>query len=267
MTHNLGIVLSGGGARGVAQIGVLEALAERGIVPDCVSGTSSGALVGALYCAGHDTETMLQFFESRSPFRLSKFTLLKPGIVDTAKVVENLRDYFPQDRFEALQRPLFISATDYIEARTKVFHRGALIAPILASSSFPGVFTPMEIGGHLYGDGGILANFPVEPLAGQCRSILGVYVSPLRRIGASDLDSMLDVTQRALEIGMFQAARVKFGLCDAILCPDELENYGTFDTKHVREIFQIGYRAAHQQLDQIERRLTRKSADSDSDPT
>ena len=91
----LGLVLSGGGARGIAHIGVIDALRSHGLEPDCIAGSSSGAIVGALAAAGHSTETMLEFFQKASPFRLSVVTVRKAGILDTAKVVERFREYFP----------------------------------------------------------------------------------------------------------------------------------------------------------------------------
>ncbi len=259
MTYPLGIVLSGGGARGVAHVGVLEALREHGFEPDCASGTSSGAIAGALWAAGYDGPEMLRFFEERSPFRLSKLAVRKPGIIDTDKVVSDFRDYFPEDRFEALGKKLYVTATDLVQARMDVFESGPLIAPLLASSAFPGVFTPTEIDGHYYSDGGILANFPIEPLLGRCRHILGVNATPLRPITESDLDSMLDVTQRALEVGMHFTARTKFAHCDVIVSPAELSRFGTFDARRVREIRDIGYRATIEKLPEIEQALRPKS--------
>ncbi|MFQ5528099.1 MAG: patatin-like phospholipase family protein [Thermoanaerobaculia bacterium] len=85
MKHRLGIVLSGGGTRGIAHIGLLKALDEHRLSPECIAGTSSGAIVGALYAAGCSPEEMLEFFKVKSPFKLSKFALGKAGFLDTDK--------------------------------------------------------------------------------------------------------------------------------------------------------------------------------------
>ena len=82
-TSGVGIVLSGGGTRGLAHVGVLRALEEHGIRPERVAGTSSGAIVGALYAAGYDPPAMLEFFIRKNPFRLSKVAFTGPGIIDT----------------------------------------------------------------------------------------------------------------------------------------------------------------------------------------
>ena len=252
MRYRLGIVLSGGGSRGLAHAGVLQALAEAGIEPDCVAGTSAGALVGALWAAGCGPERVLDFFQTASPFRLSKLaSLRKPGWIDTEKIEADFRAFFPGDSFEALHRPLFVTATDLAGARLEVFSSGPLVRPLLASASIPLLFTPTAIDGRMYADGGILDNFPVEPLLGLCDVILGVDASPLSEVAASGLRSALAISQRAFEIGMFHASRRKFHQVDLLIAPPALHGYGLFDLRRHREILELGRASAAERLDEI----------------
>ena len=99
MRYRLGIVLSGGGSRGLAHAGVLRALIENGIEPDCISGTSAGALVGALHASGRCSEEILRFFDDANPFRLSRVALRKPGVIDSEKLVGAFESWFPEDSF------------------------------------------------------------------------------------------------------------------------------------------------------------------------
>jgi len=251
-THRIGLVLSGGGSRGLAHAGVLRALVEHGFAPDVVSGTSAGALVGALHLAGHDSAAILDFFERTSPFRLSHLARFgKPGWIDTEKIEADFRAYFPDDSFAALAGELYVTATDLIGARLAVFSSGPLIRPLLASASIPMLFTPTPLDGTLYADGGILDNFPTRPLAGRCRVTLGVYASPLHRVEAKSLDNSLAVTQRAVEIGMYLASSRRFRHVDLLLCPQELDGFSTLDPKRHREILDIGYRAARERIAEI----------------
>lgn len=251
MEYRLGMVLSGGGSRGMAHVGVLKALSEEGIEPDCIAATSAGAIVAALYAAGYPPEEMMRFFATKHPYRVSKLALRKGGIFDTEKVVADFLEYFPEDSFEALGKKLFLTATDLVGARLDIFSSGPLIRVILASSSAPMIFTPTEIDGRWYSDGGVLDNFPVEPLLGLCERIFGVYASPLRTIDRSNLGSSLAVSMRAFELAMYSASRRKFHQCDLVISPAELSRYGNFDTRHYEEILDIGYRAARERMDEI----------------
>jgi NTE family protein len=252
MLYRLGIVLSGGGTRGLAHVGVLRALGERGIFPDCVSGTSAGALVGALCAYGHDWDTMLEFFATTSPFRLSKFAVRKPGFLDTEKVVPDFLPYFPDDSFDVLKRKLFVTATDLVAGRPEVFASGPLVRAVIASSSMPPVFTPTRVGDRLFIDGGVIDNFPVSPLLGLCETILGVHVSPLRQVESAAFGNSLVIAQRALEIGMYYSSKRHFHQCDLMIRPEGLAGYGLFDVKLRREIHDRGYAAAVARLPEIE---------------
>ena len=255
LSSGVGIVLSGGGTRGLAHVGVLRALEEHGIRPDRVEGTSSGALVGALYAAGYSAPEMLEFFEQKNPFRLSKLAINKPGIIDSDKVTSDFEETFPDNAFEALSRPLRIVATEILSGKSVVFDSGPLIPAILASCAVPMVFTPVEIDGRWFSDGAIVNNFPVELLEGQCRSLIGVHVSPLRQVERSDLNNSLSILQRALEVGIFVKSAAKFGRCDIVLCPEGLTRFGAFDTKRFDEVEEIGYAGASASMEAIEAAL------------
>ncbi|MEL6917683.1 MAG: patatin-like phospholipase family protein, partial [Bacteroidota bacterium] len=158
-TKKIGLVLSGGGHRGVAHAGAIKALEEYGISPNLISGSSAGALVGALYAADYKPEEMIKVFKNLKIFNISRYARKKPGFVDTNSFHGFLAAYFPENSFKFKKKELFITATDLVNAKIKVFTQGNLINSILASASFPGVFTPMSIDNCLYADGGILDNF------------------------------------------------------------------------------------------------------------
>jgi NTE family protein len=238
---------------------VLQALAEAGIRPDCIAGTSSGALVGALWAAGCGPERVIEFFETASPFRISRLApLRKAGWIDTEKIEADFAPFFPADSFEALDRRLFVAATDLAAARLEIFSSGPLFRPLLASVSIPMLFTPTAIDGRLYADGGILDNFPVEPLLGLCDVILGVYASPLSQFAAKDLRSSLAVSQRAFEIGMFHVSQRKFHQVELLIAPPKLHDYALFDIRRHREILEVGRAATLERMDEIRALLERR---------
>lgn len=248
----IGLTLSGGGIKGVAHIGTLKAITERGIKIDQLSGTSAGAIVAALYSGGYSWEVILDFFTKTSIFSLGRFALSKPGFIDSIKFQNDLKLYFPDDSFENLKIPLTITATEIESGNSKVFNSGSLIRPILASSAFPGVFTPIEIDGVYYFDGGVIDDFPVEYLVGKCDFIIGSYANPLSEMSIDSLKYSYQVLNRAYEINLHHHVYNKFNSCDLFICPQELSKYGTFSMRSAMKIFEIGYQEAKKKLDGID---------------
>lgn len=237
----IGLVLSGGGVRGVAHIGAIKALEEHNIFPTHISGTSAGAIVGALYAHGTDWSDILHFFKTAPLLDTTRYARKKPGILDTEKYYSDLYDYLHHDDFNLLAKPLFVTATNVIDGTLKIFNNGELIRPVLASASFPGVFSPVNIHGSYYIDGGTLNNFPVEPLKENCDRIIGSYVNPLKKINLQDLKHSYNVIERAYKIKSAHDSIAKFPDCDMIISPEKLSDYATFDMKSIDEIFEIGY--------------------------
>ncbi len=143
---NVGLALSGGGYRGIAHIGAIRAMEEYGIKPHYISGTSAGAIVGALYAAEYSWQEILDIFLNISIFSFSNYALRKPGIIDSDKFYDTFIEYFPDDNFDVLKEKLFIAATNLIASESKIFHEGELIRPLLASSVVPGIFSPVAFG-------------------------------------------------------------------------------------------------------------------------
>ena len=246
---NIGLALSGGGVRGIAHVGVIKALEENGISPCHISGTSAGALVGALYAKGCTAEEMLNFFKSVDVFSINKFAWKKPGFVDTLKFYEDFKNILGEDTFEVLKKSLFITATNILEGTLKVFSEGELIKPILASAAFPGVFTPIKINNEYYIDGGTINNFPVDLLKPSCDKIIGVYVNPRKKIKIEDLKYSYKVIDRAFKITMGNDSILKFADCDLLICPEDLTSYSTFSFSEIDKVFNLGYEATLRALE------------------
>ena len=251
MDYNLGIVLSGGGVRALAHIGLLQALNENNIHPEIVAGTSGGAMVGALYAAGYDTQSMLQFFKETPLFKFSLYTLNKPGIMDTEKYSIFFKSYFKENSFERFKKPLYVTDTNLMTGKLTFFNSGELIRPILASAALPPIFSPINIDDNLYSDGGILNNFPVEPLHVSCKNILGSFVNPLSPIQKNDIKSTMDLVQRVYHIGLDAKDLVKFNQCNYVFSPPNIYKIGIFDNKSVIKAYEFGYKHALAEMPRI----------------
>jgi len=247
--YDIGLVLSGGGAKGAAHIGALKAMEERNITASIVSGTSAGAIVGALYCNGYTSDEILDLFLHTSVFRPSFYSWRKPGVLNINPLGKVLEPYFEEDTFESLKKPCYIVSTDITHAKQRVFSKGPLIQSILASACFPGIFAPVEIGDSLYSDGGILNNFPTEPLLHKCRKIIGVNIQHISQVDKKDLRSTFGVVQRVYSISTRFSSVAKYQDCDLVIAPPELNKFNTFDMYKIKKMYDVGYENACKEFD------------------
>ncbi|MDO9509710.1 MAG: patatin-like phospholipase family protein [Candidatus Magasanikbacteria bacterium] len=162
----IGLALGGGGARGLAHIGVLKALEKNNIKIDLVSGTSMGAIVGAFYTAGIPLAHLEALATSTDWKKL--FSLfdpkLKDGLFGGEKLINFLKSELGDLEFKNLKKPLFITATDSATAEIKIFNTGKIIPALRASSSLPIVFNPVKNKKNILIDGCFSLPVPVTPL-------------------------------------------------------------------------------------------------------
>ncbi|MDL5510234.1 patatin-like phospholipase family protein [Arenibacter sp. M-2] len=250
-SKSVGLVLSGGGVKGMAHIGMIQALNEFGISTRAVSGTSVGALVGALYANGNTVAEMLQFFKETPLFRYHFVTILKPGLLDTDRYFDLLARYFPGNAFESLQRKLYVVATDLQKGDEKIFSKGELIKPLLASAALPPVFSPVAINGRLYADGGIMNNFPYDEVALTSDFVIGSNVSGIKEIPKEGIKSSLQLANRTTSLMIYAINRNKVNKCDLLFEPKALELIGILDKKGIEKAYTIGYEHAVRVMEQV----------------
>jgi NTE family protein len=248
MKTKIGIGLSGGGTRGIAHIGVLQALEENGIFPDYISGASAGALVGSLYAAEYSPAEILDIFKDSSLAKLFKLTVPTGGLIDNSYIDDMLKEYIPDDSFEGLKRRLFISITNLSKGYSEIIGSGPLHEVVVTSTSIPILFNYRKINGDIYADGGILNNLPIEPLDRECDLVIGVNVSPISKM--DEFSGIMDVAYRTLDLAMWSNVQPRLKYCDVVIEPNA-ENYGYFALKKADEIYQEGYEAAMEKMPQI----------------
>jgi NTE family protein len=247
----IGICLSGGGAKGIAHIGVLKALQEAGIYPDMVAGTSAGSIIGALYAAGKTTEDMLDFVKDASLLRAYKVIMPSDGFTKLTFLKEKLSRVIPQDSFEGLNKKLFVAIANLMTGECEIRSSGNLFDVIVASSSIPLVFSPVDIDGQLYVDGGLLSNFPVTPLIGQCDVIIGVNLMPREPIPGTSVQNLLGIATRCFSLAVWSNTQPNLKHCDVLIQPVNVEQFSIFQFNRYRELVEAGYEAALDQLPEI----------------
>lgn len=254
MSNGLGIALSGGGARGIAHIGVLHALEAHGVSPDFVSGASAGAIVGACYAAGLPTEEILDMFKRSSLRKLFKISYPDVGLSNNEYIEEVLAKHIQHDAFEHLKKSLFISVTNLNKGTYEIIEQGPLFQAVATSASIPVLFQARKMGDALYVDGGLLNNLPVEPLAERCRHILGVNVNPIEP--TEELDNLFDIAYRTFDLAMWSNVQARLAYCDLVLEP-KTTDFGMFDAKEADKLFDLGYRTTMEHMDDVQRLLGR----------
>jgi NTE family protein len=172
---NVGLVLGGGGARGLAHIGVLRALEEHDHRPAAIAACSIGGIIGALIAAGHGWRHVLDL---ASTFPGVYFGIGgKGGLLSTKGMEKALRDELPA-RFEDLEVPMKVTAVDVQAGKLAVLEEGPLLPALRASSALPGILSPTKLGDRYLVDGGLLNNLPVDLVRGMTDApVIAVDVS------------------------------------------------------------------------------------------
>ncbi len=158
--RKVGLIMSGGGARGFAHIGALRVLTRFGIKPQIIAGTSMGGIIGALYASGYSADEIAALALGTTLRDILDISL-QSGLLKGDRLAGYLRDHLPAT-FEELELPLAITTTDIETGEQVMLTDGDLITALRASASFPGAFEPIEYRGRVLADGGIVNNLPVE---------------------------------------------------------------------------------------------------------
>lgn len=236
-----GYVFSGGGARGFAHLGLIKFLEELDIRPYAIAGTSAGAVIGALYAAGKTPLEILQIMQNNNYFSWSNILWKKSGFFSMDALEELLHENVGQDDFDSLKVKLFVTATDLNKGHTVIFSKGRLYQPVIASASLPIIFKPVIMGDKMLVDGGIMNNFPIEPLESICDIIVGSHVNKVEEgINATSLLHRFDILERCFHLAVSNSVYSKLNRCDFFVEPP-LYSFDMYDVKKAEEIFEIGY--------------------------
>ncbi len=277
----VGLVLSGGGARGFAHIGVLKVLEENHIPVDFIGGASMGALVGSLYAMGRtpaEIEQLINFLDwdkllSGSPlfdnlsFRRKEDRRNLPAPITLRGRINNLnlpnalnpgheigllfdRETLPYaqiNNFDELPIPFRAVGTDMVKGESVTLGSGSLSRALRATMSIPGIFAPVEVNGKILADGGLVNNIPTDVIKAMGADIL-IVVNIETQLGSREsLDNLLGVLAQTINIASLDNSRRSLRQADFIIAPD-LENYTIADFTAGQKIIELGWRGAAQKI-------------------
>ncbi len=255
MKAKIGIALSGGGARGIAHIGVLKALEENSIFPDVISGASAGSIVGSLYASGKKPLDILKFVEKSKIYKTVKFGMPLKGLTDLSYLSELLSENIKDDRFESLSKQLFIAVSNLNSGEVEIISKGKLFDVVAASSSIPLVFKPVLVNGQYYVDGGLMNNLPAECIRERVECLIGVNVMPIIKNEKDDFQNMLRIGGRMFEMSIWTNTKPSLEICDIVIEPKGLADYNIFSFNKFNELYEIGYKATMDTMPQIKSQL------------
>lgn len=236
--YKTGVALSGGGARGFAHFGALQALSEKGITPDFYSGVSAGALVGTLVASG---KTPREAFEIMRHHKLIDFTAIRfprRGLFAMDHIRKTLKKEVKSRRIEDLDLPLVVGISNMLKGHIEYRSEGLIEEVVIASCSIPVLFAPVRIGNQLYADGGVFDNLPVRALK-DCRRKIGINVTPITEV--KEINSIVDMAVRMFQLSVNANLLEKGKKCDLFINPHKLDAFELMDTKKAEQIYNIGY--------------------------
>ena len=237
----VGIALSGGGSRGMVHIGVLQALEENGIYPEIVSGTSAGAVIGALYTHGYSPEEINEISCKQSFIRMFSLKIPNTGFARHKLLRKLLHEYLPDNTFNHTVKPLLVSVTNLNSGHIETYEKGPLIDYLVASSSIPILFEPVQIGDFKYVDGGVLMNLPAAPIRNRCDVLIGINLVPLTTLENSELRTVRGIGTRCFNLAALNNIKPQLDICDITIEPAEIHAFSRFNFKHCEKMYDIGY--------------------------
>ncbi|MEM9990556.1 MAG: patatin-like phospholipase family protein [Bacteroidota bacterium] len=266
--YKIGLALSGGGLRGIAHIGVIQALREYNIEADAIIGVSAGAIIGSLYAAEQTTDQMMDFVKRFGILRSARFNFNFDGLSSLAFLKDHLSDWLGHDDFEQLEKDLFIGITNLNEGVLEVRDQGSLSTMVMASSAVPLIFKPVEMDGRVYIDGGVINNMPVEPLRSNCDLLIGVNVMPSDNVDTRTLSNVVGIATRLFHLSIVSTSSISVARCDVAIEPQGLGFYPIFKvlSKDYTGLVEIGYETAIKQMPFLLEKLEEMDAKFDNIP-
>jgi NTE family protein len=283
LKKRIGLVLGGGGARGLSHIGVLKVFEQEGIPVDVIVGTSIGAMVGGAYACGissQELEKKVRDYVNSAEFRSSAIKamgdiygreregltqkiqsflknqlyviqmLFKPGILSIDAFQSMIHNFIPDILIEDTRIPFRAVATDLLTGEQIVFYKGSLRQAVIASSAVPGAIEPVKEGERLLSDGGIISLIPVS-VARREGVDLVIAVSVGRDLSTDEeFKTAKDIYYRACEITSDKLERYELMNADIIIRPDVKNIHWTGFSEAI-DLIREGEKAARERIQSI----------------
>jgi len=276
----IGLALGGGGARGACHIGVLKSLERRGIIPDIISGTSAGSMIGAMYASQasaaiveekytehvngedfkdlgfryipnneKDDSVFSQVFKQMKNQYILMVSSTRKSLVKNERLAKAANNLFESNQFDDLKIPLIVTATDLISGKPMLYKAGNVVDAVVKSSSIPGFVEPTYIDNRMLLDGGIVFPTPVPPLVGKCDFIIAVNISKAFNT-SEEPDNIFEITNRARDISTLHLNSYLLKQSDFVISPEHEDvHWSAFD--RTEEFIENGYNSSESEIEKL----------------
>ncbi|MBS3090930.1 patatin-like phospholipase family protein [Candidatus Pacearchaeota archaeon] len=261
----IGVALGSGGMKGLAHIGVLKVLEEHKIPVDFISGTSIGAVIGALYAAEPNAKKLEKIALDQKLNSLFDYTLSRYGLIKGEKIEKYLKEKLDNVSFKELKIPLFVTAFDLEEKREIIFSKGDVAKAVRASIAIPGIFFPVANNKEMLVDGGVIDPIPIKILRKMGADIvIAVNVNKMQerppvlnevattKAGKKKIPSILENALTSIGMMGSESSRADLDANKADLAINvNLEKINMFEFKKTKFIIEKGRMAAAKSLNDI----------------
>jgi len=247
----IGLALSGGAARGIAHIAVLETLEQEGVPIHAIAGTSAGSVVGALYCAGMPLSEIKHILLHAKWKDVLKFTVPRQGLISSEGIYRFMEDILPVKKFSSLLLPFAAVATDLRTGEKVMLTSGSIAKAVQASCSLPVIFTPTEINKRTLVDGGIASQIPVRTVREElgARKVIAVDVN-YKALETDQFDNIVKIATHLSALWASRNAREEEKLADVVIAVNA-KGVPLYDLSQSKELLRRGEKATQEKLLQI----------------
>ena len=285
----IGLALSGGGAKGLAYIGVLEVLKKENIPVNIIAGTSMGAIVGAVYCLNPDIEIIRQeayraiksdaykdiglenfrktdedtwFDRLRNKLKggmVMTESFLKQSFVPEENITKIFKTIFGENTFDDLKIPFAAVSLDLISGRDIIMKEGYLWEAVKASAAIPGIFPPVRMGDMVLVDGGVTANIPIEAAIDMGAEIVIAIVFDEKPSHPGNLNTAFEIYMRSDELAKVKLEKMLLSKADIVIPVDTMGHHWT-EFENIDFFIERGRISAQKNIKDIKNIITKKTS-------
>lgn len=247
----IGIALSGGAARGIAHIAVLDVLEQEGVPIHAIAGTSAGSIIGALYCAGMPVSKIQRILLNAKWKDILKFTIPRTGLISSEGIYEFMEDILPVKKFSALPLPFAAVATDLRTGEKVPITTGSIAKAVQASCSLPVIFTPTELNKKALVDGGVSSQVPVRTVREELgiKKVIAVNVN-YKTLELEQFDNIVKIAAHLSALWASRNAREEERLADVVIQVNA-GGIPLYDLSKSKELLRRGKKAAEDKMPEI----------------